>query len=103
MSAVQLPNEVITPEMKDGGNLSVTTDVNGTLFTKYADQPCKQLTIANNSGTTVEVQQDAAGVALPIFDQTYYTIYGLGNANQIGVRRVDQAGTGVIVRARWEK
>lgn len=36
--------------------------------------PCRhaQLTIANNAGVTVKVQQDGSGAAQPVFPGTYY-------------------------------
>jgi hypothetical protein len=103
MSATVHPRETIVPEMTDGGHTSVQTNATGANFSAFASQNCKQLTISNNSGTAIEVQQDGAGVALPIPDQTYFTFYGLANASQLGVRRVDQSNTQVTIAARWEK
>lgn len=91
-----------TPRMAAGGHLNATTAASGAVFTTFADQACRQVTIANNTGTAIEVQQDAGGVAYPVFNGTYFTFYGLITASQLGVRRVDQAITPVTVNARWE-
>ena len=56
----------------------------------------------NNSGTTIGVQRGGSGVGVPVFPGTYFTFFGLTNANQIGVRRVDQSTTSVTVHATWE-
>ncbi len=91
-----------SPCMAAGGHLNATTAASGSGFTAFADHACRQVTIANNTGTAIEVQQDASGVAFPVFNGTYFTFYGLTNASQLGVRRVDQSGTQVTVNARWE-
>lgn len=92
----------VVPKMGAGGNLNVTTAGTGTTWTALAAQTCKQVTIANNTGTAVEVRQDAGGVGFPVFDATYYTFYGLSDASQIQIRRVDTSNTQVVVNARWE-
>lgn len=91
-----------TPVLTTGGHLTATTDSSGTAFVKFSAQPCVQLTIANNTGTTIEVQQGGSGAALPIFPASYYTFFGLTDASNLGVRRVDQSTTSVTVIARWE-
>ena len=91
-----------TPQMAQGGNLNVTTGADGTTFVTLVDRPCRHVTIGNNTGTKIEIQQDGTGVGFPVFDQTYFTLYGLSNASQIGVRRVDQSNAQVVVNARWE-
>ena len=93
----------VSPVMAGGGgNISVQTAANGTDFVAFASQECKQLTISNSTGTEIEVRQDGAGVALPVFDSTYYTFFGITNANQLSVRRSDASTTQVTVTARWE-
>lgn len=92
----------VTPMLSSGGHISVTTDSSGTSFTSLSSQACKQVTIANNSGTTIEVQQGGTGVGFPIFPSTYFTFFGLTDASNLGIRRVDQSTTAVSVIARWE-
>jgi hypothetical protein len=47
----------------------------GTGWTAFAAQEAKQLTLVNNTGTTIEFRQDGAGVvtpggaSVPVFDQ----------------------------------
>lgn len=88
--------------MSSGGNIAVTTSAVGTNYTAFASQACKQLTISNNTGTVVELRQDATGEALPIQNGSYFTFYGLTNANQLDCRRTDTSNTQVTVQARWE-
>jgi hypothetical protein len=92
----------VVPLMNKGGNGSVQTAASGVDFVALPAQPCRQVTIANNTGAALEVQQGGAGVALPVFDQTYFTFYGLTDASQLGVRRVDQGVARVTVTYRWE-
>ena len=92
----------VLPSMANGGNLAVTTNTTGTNYAAFASQVCKQLTIANDSGSTIEFIQGGAGAAYPILDGTYYTVFGITNANQISIRRKDVSNTTVIIAARWE-
>jgi hypothetical protein len=90
------------PAMTDGGHGQVQTAAVGTNWTALASQNCRQLTIANDTGTKLEVRQGGTGVGFPIFDSTYYTFFGLSNANQLEVRRADTSNTQVTVEYRWE-
>lgn len=92
----------IIPSMASGGNFSLQTNATGTTFTAFSNQACKQLTISNQSGTTIEVRQDGAGVAFQIPTGAFYTFFGITNANQLDVRRTDTSNTQVTITARWE-
>jgi hypothetical protein len=93
---------IVVPKMQSGGNTSAQTAATGTNWTAFASQDCKQLTLVNNTGTTIEFRQDGAGVGIAVPDQTYFPIYGISNVSQVSVRRVDTANTQVTVAARWE-
>lgn len=88
--------------MRSGGNFSAQTAAIGTNYTAFAVQACMQLTIVNDTGVSIEFQQNAAGVAIPIVTGDRYTIFGIVDASVIGVRRVDNSNTQVTVKARWE-
>jgi hypothetical protein len=88
--------------MNKGGNGSVQTAALGVDFVALPAQPCRQVTIMNNTGAALEFRQGGAGVAVPVFDQTYFPFYGLTDASQLSVRRVDQGVTQVTVTYRWE-
>lgn len=88
--------------IKEGGNLSATTNATGTSYTAFADQLCSRLVISNNTGTAIVFRQDATGAEFPIPDGQMLAIGGLTNANQIQVRRSDHSNTQVAVLARWE-
>lgn len=92
----------VSPAMTDGGHISATSSATGANWTAFGSQTCKQLTVFNNTGTVIEVRQDAAGVAVPIQDDSWFTFYGIANADELGIRRVDQSNTQVTVQARWE-
>lgn len=91
-----------TPVMNSGGNLSAQTAATGTNWTAFGSQACSQLTLVNNTGATIEFRQGGSGVGVPVFDQSYFPIFGIANANEIGVRRVDTLNAQVTVQARWE-
>lgn len=99
---LELPGGVFVPQMKGGGNTSAATTASGAVFIAFPAQPCKQLTVVNNTGTDIEVQELASGVALPIINGTMYPFYGLNDASDLAVRRIDQSATPVTVKARWE-
>jgi len=93
----------VVPKLSLGGNLSLTTNTaNGSTYTSFANQACAQLTVSNDSTVNLDVQQDGAGAAFKVQAGTYYTFFGITNANQIGVRRSDVANTSTTVTARWE-
>lgn len=95
--------EVIpAPRFATGGNMTVQTAASGANWAIFATQDCVQFTIVNNTGTTIEFRQDGAGVAIPVFDKSPYTIFGISSTDQIEVRRVDQSNSQVTVAARWE-
>jgi hypothetical protein len=92
----------VVPAMINGGNTSVQTTTAGTTFAQFPQQKAKQLTISNDTGVTVVFTVDGTGVAIPVFNSTYYTIYGIQDCNRIWVQRADQSTTQVTVKARWE-
>lgn len=92
----------VIPSMTSGGNISAQTAATGTNWTAYSSQSCKQLTLSNQSGTTIEVRQGGTGVGLQIPTGSFYTFFGIANANQLEIRRVDTTNTQVTITARWE-
>lgn len=100
--AVLYDPQIFTPAMSSGGNKNITTAATGANFTTLPAQPCKQVTVVNNTPVTLEVQQDAAGDAFPVLPGTSFTFFGLVNASEIGIRRFDQSNTPVTVNTRWE-
>lgn len=97
-----LRDTLVIPRMREGGNVSVQTAAVGTNYATFGAQACRQFTVCNDTGTAVEVQQDGAGVAIPVADGAYFTFFGITNASQLGVRRKDTSNTQVTVKARWE-
>lgn len=92
----------VRPAMESGGNTSAQTNASGALFTAFAPQAARQLTIVNATGQDIEFQQNGTGGTVPVINGTAYPIYGLQDASQIAVRRIDQSNTQVTVKARWE-
>jgi len=100
ISGINFP---VAPALLTGGNYNVSTTSAGTTFQVFPQNTASQLTICNDSGTKLEIQQGGAGNSFRILDGTYYTFFGITDTNQLGVRRLDQSTTQVIVTARWEK
>jgi len=92
----------VVPMLTSCGHLAVTTSATSGTYVAFASQACKQLTIVNNTGTTLEVQQGGSGIAIAIFPGLPFTLFGLTNTNTVGIRRVDLSTTQVTVQARWE-
>lgn len=92
----------VIPAMSSAGHTSVQTAATGTNWTAFASQACKQLTISNQTGTTIEFRQGATGVGFQVPTGSFYTFFGLSNASAIDARRVDTTNTQVTVTARWE-
>ena len=93
---------IVAPMLSSGGHTSVVTAANGTSYTAFAAQPCKQLTIGNDTGVQIDVLQGGTGSPFPVFAGTYLTFFGLTDASQLSVRRDDTSTTTVTVKARWE-
>ena len=89
----------VSPTFSGGANLSVSAAAS---YTPFPAQTCKQLTVANNTGVTVQVQQGGSGAAQPVFPGTYYVFYGLTDASALAVERADGTATAVNVNARCE-
>ena len=94
--------KTIRPLFSSGGNITVTTSANGTDYETFTSQDCSQLTIANNTGVTIEVQQNTTGISFPVFPYSYMVFSGITNSNILGVRRSDVSTNEVTVNARWE-
>lgn len=100
--ALDNDRQPVLPSMASGGNISAQTNATGTNYTAFASQACKQLTLSNQSGTTIEVRQGGAGVGFQIPTGAFYTFFGLTNSNQLEIRRVDTSNTQITITARWE-
>lgn len=92
----------IVPRMVSGGHLSLQTASTGATYAVFASQACKQLTVSNQTGVLIEVQQGGSGVGFQVPAGAVIPFFGLTNANQLGVKRADNGNTQVTVTARWE-
>ncbi|MFL9998796.1 hypothetical protein PQR34_46360 [Paraburkholderia sediminicola] len=80
--------------------MSVTTPAaGGAAFSVFADQTCDALDIVNMSGVTIEYQRDGGGVAVPVGSGTSRMVIGIANANEVGIRRIDQVAASVMIAA----
>lgn len=102
-NGASIPTNESYPRLRASGHLSINTAATGTNYTAYANTPCFQLTISNDTGTPLDILQGGAGEPFKMLSATYITLYGLTNADQISVRRTDTSGTQVDVSARWER
>lgn len=89
-----------------GGNLKAD-GVTGA-WTALPDRACSRATIINDTGTTIEWRQayrddslSDVTVALPIADNTAFTVEGIRSTAEIEVRRKDLGATPVSVKSRW--
>lgn len=92
---------VTTPAMTSGGHLNANV-AGGAVPQALAAQPCSQVTIANNTSVVVEVQVGGAGAYFPVFASSYYTFFGISDASQLSIRRVDLSASAITINARWE-
>lgn len=94
--------QVVVPALTSGGNLSLQTAATGTTYTAFGSQACKQLTVSNQTGFMILVQQGGSGVGFQVPAGAVVPFFGLTNANQLGIKRADDSNTQVTVTARWE-
>jgi hypothetical protein len=87
------------PLLYSSGHIAVTlTDATAVPF---ADQPCVQLTVVNDTGESLSAFQGSGSVGITIPDGTPFTFFGISNASQIKLKAKDGTGT-YTVSARWE-
>ena len=87
----------IEPKLSSGGNITVAATSSSA--TAFASQTCSQLTVINNQTSAITVTQ--AGVGVPVLPNTYFTFFGLTNANELSVKLASGAA-GATIGARWE-
>lgn len=92
----------VTPQMSSAGHIDAQTNATGTNWTAFGSQACKQVLISNQTGVSLEVRHGGSGVGVRIPTGAMMPFYGLTNANQLEIRRVDTSNTQVTVQARWE-
>lgn len=92
----------VAPMLTSGGNGTAQTSATGANWVTLTAQVCKQVTFVNNTGTAIEVRQGGAGTAIPVVDQSVFTFYGITNASDLSIRRVDTSNTQVTIAYRWE-
>lgn len=105
---VEIANDVgnplpTRPSITQAGSaviLAATATANpGTAFTALPSAACVAVDLINQSGTAIEVRRGGAGNALPIPNGAARLMIGVGNANELSVRRVDLSNTPVNVHA----
>lgn len=79
--------------------LTGATPASGTGWGVLSSQACTSLDLINATSVDVEYRRNGAGVGIPVPAFSSRLIQGITNANQIGVRRVDQGVTPVNVFA----
>lgn len=95
------PLRPVQPVAALGVNGIVQTDgTDGEVWVALPARPCTQVDFINNSGVDIEVRQDGAGIAIPIFDQVPYPYIGLSDAGQLAIRRIDKQALTVGVHFR---
>lgn len=91
------------PQMSSGGFINAAIAAAATSPVAFSNQACKQLTVANNDPTnTLWVTQDLGNPSFPVFPQSYFTLFGLTNANQVTTTYNGANTAATTVAARWE-
>lgn len=92
----------VVPAMSSAGHVAAVTAATGSNWTAFGNNACKQLSVSNQTGTSLEFRQGGSGTGFPVPSGMFFTFYGLTNSNNLEVRRVDTLGTQVTINARWE-
>jgi hypothetical protein len=79
--------------------LTLTTAATGANYTAFSSQVCQSLDIVNTSSVAIEYRRGGAGNAMTILSGSSRLVVGITDANQIGVRRVDQSNTQITIPA----
>lgn len=75
------------------------TSVTGSGWVAFGDLACDYLDIKGDAGADIEYRRNGAGNAFTIAAGSSRMAYGITNASQIQVRRVDQSTTQLTVQA----
>lgn len=92
-------DSVKVPQFSAVSVLNITTPLSAGTYNVFGTSACTALDIVNDTGVDIEYRRNAAGLAFPVLAGTSRLVTGITNANQIGVRRVDQVLTAVTVKA----
>lgn len=92
----------VVPMLSTGGHFTAQTSSTGSTWVKLTSVLCKQVTVSNQTGTTLEFRQSGTGAGFAVPTGTFYTFFGLNNADSLEVRRVDVSNTQVTASFRWE-
>lgn len=76
-------------------SIASVTAGTGTAFALFPTAPAKRVWVGNNSGTVLEVRRGGSGAAYPIQSAAEHVFKVSANANELGIRRVDQGATEV--------
>ncbi|KXV58006.1 hypothetical protein AD947_07400 [Acetobacter tropicalis] len=82
--------------IKNSQNGSTATKTDGT-FTQLNNIPCSYLTVVNNTGASLIIQQN--NQPFYVLPGTYFTFNGITNANQLSAAYADNSGATVFYRA----
>ena len=96
-SANPMPTSV--PGAVSATILTLTTAATGANYTAFSSQVCQSLDIVNTSSVAIEYRRGGAGNAMTILSGSSRLVVGITDANQIGVRRVDQSNTQITIPA----
>lgn len=83
------------PHPTRAGIEKLQTQASGATFKTFTGLACTTLSLSNSSVADLEYQISAAGGVQIIATGASYLITGITNANQVGVRRLDQSNTQV--------
>jgi hypothetical protein len=86
----------------NAGNDTTQTSAAGSAYVVLAAHPARQVTIVNNTGTSIDVQYVSGGAAFPIPTGSMMTFQGIINSNQLQLKRTDNAVTQVTVAWNWQ-
>lgn len=93
------PFPVSVPVAVSGTIMSLTTAATGSNWTTFSSQACNCLDVLNNSSVAIEYRRGGAGNTMQILSGTSRLIVGIANANEVGIRRVDQSNTQITLPA----
>lgn len=98
-TALKSSPQPVTFPTSTGLILSLTTSATGANFVAFGSAACAMMTLVNESATDIEFRRDGIGASIKVATGGSRDIYGLTNANQIDVRRVDTSDTQVTIKA----
>jgi hypothetical protein len=90
--------------VSEGGSTTTTTSALGTAYVPVSDVPlyCYRWTLINHQGVSFTVKRGLSDTGVRISPGTQFTWRGVGNLQDMYIKRWDNNVTQIVAEGKWE-